>query len=98
MLFSAVDVDSAICLAQEEDQQEDAVELIYKLRHTENTADLLESTEYGLVRFLLRWNNTQLLFKVLNDPINYGIFMNEHTYCLAIDHMLKQENITGKHF
>jgi hypothetical protein len=83
-------------LAREEDQQEDVTELVYKLRHTENTADLLESTEYGIVRFLLKWNSTQLLFKILNDPINYGIFMNEHAFCLTIDHLLKQDNITGK--
>lgn len=83
-------------MAQEEDQVEDVTELVYKLRHTDNTADMLESTEYAFIRFLLKWNQTQILFKVLNDPINYGIFLNEHAYCFTISHLLKHDNITGK--
>lgn len=93
--FSAVDVDSAVCLADEEDQIKDIIDLIYRLRHTENTADLMGSTEYALFRFLIKWNDTTNLFKIMNDPINYGVFMNEHAYCLVIDHLLKRDNITG---
>jgi hypothetical protein len=95
-MFSAVDVDAAVCLADEEDQLSDIVELIYKLRHTDNTVDLLPSTEYALFRFLLEYNDTDALFKVLNDPINYGVFMNAHCYCLAIDYLFKNDNISGK--
>jgi len=92
---SAVDVEAAVCLANEEDQLEDIVELIYKLRHTENSADMLSSTEYAMYRLLLKFNDTQTLFKLINDPINYGVFMNEHCYCLAIDYFIKNDNIPG---
>ncbi|KAI6197595.1 Zinc finger, C2H2 type [Aphelenchoides besseyi] len=89
---SAVDVDAAACLAAEHDQIPDIVDLVYKLRHTENTADMLESTEYAVYRLLLKHGDLKILFKILNDPINYGIFMNEHCCCVAIDQMLKAEN------
>jgi hypothetical protein len=94
-IFSAVDVDAAVCLATEEDQKNDVLDLIYKLRHTENTADTLESTEYAIYRLLLKFDDTQTIFKLLNDPFNYGMFMNEHCYCLVLDHLIKAENITG---
>ena len=109
--FSAVDVDAAACLASEADQTEDLVDLIYKLRHTENTADMLASTEYALYRHLLQHDDYTTLFKILEDPvriviinfpskclslqINYGVFMNEHCYCLAIDSFLNADNIIG---
>ncbi|KAI6181891.1 hypothetical protein M3Y98_00878200 [Aphelenchoides besseyi] len=92
---SAVDVDAAACLAVEHDQITDIVDLMYKLRHTENTADMLESTEYAVYRLLLKHGDLNILFKMLNDPINYGIFMNEHCCCVAIDQMLKAENFVG---
>lgn len=94
--FSAVDVDAAVCLASEADQLPDIVELIYRLRHTENTADLLPSTEYTVYRLLLKHDNQELFYNLLNDPINYGVFMNEHAYCIAIDHFIKQDNFAGK--
>ncbi|TKR95081.1 hypothetical protein L596_009297 [Steinernema carpocapsae] len=92
---SAVDVDAAACGAQEKDQIEDIVDLIYKLRHCENTADFLESTEYAVVRTLLKHDAEEKLFEVLNDPINYGVFLNEHAACLAMDHFITKGNFAA---
>ncbi|KAK0422018.1 hypothetical protein QR680_007315 [Steinernema hermaphroditum] len=92
---SAVDVDAAACGAEEKDQIEDIVDLIYKLRHTENAADLLESTEYAVVRMLLKNDAVEKLFLVLNDPINYGIFLNEHSASLGMDYFLTKENFAA---
>uniref|UniRef100_A0AC34FZI2 Uncharacterized protein n=1 Tax=Panagrolaimus sp. ES5 TaxID=591445 RepID=A0AC34FZI2_9BILA len=89
---SAVDVDAATCLSEESDQLNDIVELVYKLRHTENAADLLPSTEYGLYRLFLKHNAHEELFKVLNDPINYGVFPNYHISALLLSHYIKAKN------
>lgn len=91
---SAIDVDAAVYIAEQKDQVDDVIELIYKLRHSENAADLLPSTEYALIRLLLRYNPS-FLFKLADDPINYGIFLNEHAACLAIDHFVKREDFGG---
>ncbi|KJH51588.1 zinc finger, C2H2 type [Dictyocaulus viviparus] len=92
--FSAIDVDASVYIAEQEDQVDDVIDIIYKLRHSKNAADLLPSTEYALIRLLLRYRPT-LLFRLANDPINHGIFMNEHAACLAIDHFIKQEDFGG---
>lgn len=69
--FSAVDVDAAVCAAEEKDQLADLVDLVYRLRHTENTADTLPSTEYALLRTILKHDATDLLFKIIADPVRY---------------------------
>ncbi|CAJ0594007.1 unnamed protein product [Cylicocyclus nassatus] len=91
---SAIDVDAAVCIAEQKDQVDDVIDLIYKLRHSENAADLPPSAEYALVRLLLRYDPS-FLFKLANDPINYGVFMNEHAACLAIDHFINAEDFGG---
>nr|CDJ83205.1 Ribosomal protein S27 domain containing protein [Haemonchus contortus] len=93
-IASAIDVDAAVCVAEQKDQVDDVVELLYKLRHSENAADLPPSAEYALIRLLLQ-HDPSFLFKLADDPINYGIFMNEHAACLAIDHFIKRNDFKG---
>ncbi|CAJ0572954.1 unnamed protein product, partial [Mesorhabditis spiculigera] len=88
---SAVDVDAAVCIAEHKDQVDDVTELVYKLRHSPSAADLLPSTEYALLRLLLKHQPDQV-FQLADDPINYGVFPNEHSACLLIDHFLEQGN------
>ncbi|KIH50468.1 hypothetical protein ANCDUO_19453, partial [Ancylostoma duodenale] len=73
---------------------DDVIDLVYKLRHSENAADLPESAEYALIRLLLRYDPS-FLFKLASDPINYGVFMNEHAACLAIDHFIEKKDFAG---
>ncbi|VDO98195.1 unnamed protein product [Heligmosomoides polygyrus] len=67
-LASAIDVDAAACVAEHKDQVDDVVELLYKLRHSENAADLRGSSEYALIRLLLR-HDPSFLFKLADDPV-----------------------------
>ncbi|EFO28359.2 hypothetical protein LOAG_00136 [Loa loa] len=93
-IASAVDVDAAVCIAEELDQLDDILKIIYKLRHIEMTGRMLPSTEYALVRLLLKHHKTDILLAVLTDPINYGVFLNEHSACLIIDNFLEADKIT----
>uniref|UniRef100_A0A0K0F881 Uncharacterized protein n=1 Tax=Strongyloides venezuelensis TaxID=75913 RepID=A0A0K0F881_STRVS len=92
---SAVDVDAAACGAEEKDQINDILDLIYKLRHTDNASDFLPSTEYATLRLLLKHDAIPEFFKVLNDPINYGIFPNEHMACLAMDYFISRDDFSS---
>nr|CRZ22257.1 Bm8371, isoform c [Brugia malayi] len=55
---------------------------------------MLPSTEYALIRLLLKHHKTDILLAILADPINYGIFLNEHSACLVIDSFLEAGKIT----
>lgn len=63
-------MDIATTLANEKDQTNDVIDLLYKLRHSENAGDLLRSTEYALFRLLLKHNDWDAIFKILNDPVS----------------------------
>ncbi|EGT57455.1 hypothetical protein CAEBREN_10755 [Caenorhabditis brenneri] len=89
---SAVDVDAAVCVAEQKDQVDDVIELLYKLRHSVKAAEKLESSEYALVRLLLKYQPETIL-TLANDPINYGVFLNPHLACIVIDHFIKTSNI-----
>ncbi|CAP36997.2 Protein CBG19712 [Caenorhabditis briggsae] len=89
---SAVDVDAAVCVAEQKDQVDDVIELLYKLRHSVKAAEKLESSEYALVRLLLKYQPETIL-TLANDPINYGVFLNPHLACIVIDHFIRTSNI-----
>ncbi|CAI5439522.1 unnamed protein product [Caenorhabditis angaria] len=91
---SAVDVDAAICVAEQKDQVDDTIELLYKLRHSVKAAEKADSSEYAIIRLLLKYQ-PDIIFTLANDSINYGVFLNEHSACLVIDHFLKTNNIQG---
>ncbi|VDN44953.1 unnamed protein product [Gongylonema pulchrum] len=82
-------------MAEEFDQVDDVLKIVYRLRHSESTCQMLPSTEYALVRLLLKHRAIDTLLAVLADPINYGIFLNEHSACLLIDHLLEDGKIAG---
>uniref|UniRef100_A0A0R3RQ66 Protein-serine/threonine phosphatase n=1 Tax=Elaeophora elaphi TaxID=1147741 RepID=A0A0R3RQ66_9BILA len=93
-MASPVDVDAAVCIAEELDQLDDVLKIVYKLRHIEMTGRMLPSTEYALIRLLLKHHKTDILLAILADPINYGIFLNEHSACLVIDNFLEADKFT----
>uniref|UniRef100_A0A914V235 Mitochondrial 28S ribosomal protein S27 n=1 Tax=Plectus sambesii TaxID=2011161 RepID=A0A914V235_9BILA len=90
---SAIDVDAAIVGADQLDQVDDVRDLVYKLRHTPLAADMFESTPYAIIRLFLKHNCTEQLLACFDDPINYGVFPNEHAACLLMDHFLRADNI-----
>ncbi|EGT57478.1 hypothetical protein CAEBREN_32307 [Caenorhabditis brenneri] len=83
---SAVDVDAAVCVAEQKDQVDDVIELLYKLRHSVKAAEKLESSEYALVRLLLKYQPETIL-TLANDPrspvLSHGWFnkKNWRTSC-----------------
>lgn len=71
---SPVDVDAAVCIAEELDQLDDVLKIVYKLRHSEMTGRMLPSTEYALIRLLLKHHKTDILLAVLADPVSNLLF------------------------
>ena len=68
--------------ADEKDQLTDVVDLIYRLRHTENAADMLPSTEYAAIRSALSHNSPEILLRFLNDPVRKFSTLCLTIYCL----------------
>jgi hypothetical protein len=71
------------------------VNFLYKFRHTDNAPEQLDSTGYAIIRLLLKYDETDLLFKILNDPVGteinnsrplrYVRSQRDHSYRLRAD-------------
>lgn len=68
---SAVDVDIAVCGATEKDQMNDIIDILYCLRHSQNAADALPSTEYAAIRYLLDRCSLDVLSNIAHDQVSF---------------------------
>ena len=95
---SALDVDIFAQAAQTPSECEQLEELLYKLRRTPHTIHSPASTNHAAVRALLLADQhpeggeqLQHIVKMLDDRINYGLFLDEYTAVLVLDTMIEKE-------
>jgi len=97
---SALDVDIFAQAAVTPSDCEQLEELMYKLRRTPHTAHSPPSTSHAAVRALLAaadhaegGEQVQHLVKMLDDRINYGLFLDDYTTVLLLDKMLEEGRV-----
>jgi len=86
---SAIDVDIFANNVSNDSQAEHMEELLYKLRRTPHTVHTPASTHHAAVRAMLDFGDPQNLVKMLDDRMNYGIFLDEFSSVLALDELLE---------
>jgi len=67
-------------------------ELLHQFRRTPQTWLTMESTHHAVVRACLAQNRTDNLMRMLDDPLNYGLFPDNYSLVLMLDKFLKDEN------
>jgi len=82
----------------EEENLEELEELIYRLRKSPSAADTLPSTGHAVIRTLCQLDKTDMLFRILNDRMNYGIFLDFYTANLLMDKFLVNGYYRGNVF
>jgi len=92
---SAVDVDIFANNVQNSIQAEHMEELLFKLRRTPHTLHTLESTHHAAVRAMLDYGETENLVKMLDDRMNYGVFLDEYSAVLTLDKLLESGDYHG---
>ena len=98
---SALDVDIFAQAAQTPSECEQLEELLYKLRRTPHTVHSPPSTNHAALRALLQAEQhpeggeeqLQHIVKMLDDRINYGLFLDDYTAVLVLDSMLEKEKL-----
>ena len=95
---SAIDVDIFAQAAESPGECEQLEELLYKLRRTPHTIHSPPSTNHAAVRALLAADShleggeqIQNIVKMLDDRINYGLFLDEYTAVLLLDALIEKE-------
>lgn len=62
--------------------------LFYRYRHSREAKNVLESMSHALIRALLDFGETERLLTVLRDKIHFGIFLDDYSANLLLNHFL----------
>lgn len=87
---SALDVDIYANNVKNETDAEHMEELLHKLRRTPHTVHTAPSTGHAAVRAMLDHGQVDHLLAMLDDRINYGLFLDNYTQVLALDTFLER--------
>jgi len=93
MKGSAVDVDIFANNVQSDTQAEHMEELLHKLRRTPHTVHTSDSTHHAAVRAMLDHGEVENLVKMLDDRLNYGVFLDEYSAILTLDKLLEMGDV-----
>lgn len=93
--MSAVDVDVYVNALKDEDYVDETLDLVHKLRLTADTVNTLDSTSHAVVRYLNTIGETERLQQVLDDRLNYGVFLDHYTANVLMDTYWKQKNFVA---
>jgi len=89
-----IDVDLFAVSAVTEQQLEDLQDVVHRLRRTPLTADTLPSTGHAVIRAFLAAPPARRarLLEMLDDRINYGLFLDHYTANMLMDAFLREGN------
>lgn len=90
--ISPVDVDIFANCVQDDNHTDELLDLVHKLRLSAESSNMLESTPHSLVRLLLNHKHYDKLLQVLDDRLNYGIFLDYYTANILLDTFWKNKD------
>ncbi|XP_071536654.1 uncharacterized protein [Panulirus ornatus] len=95
---NAIDVDLIINKIEPSNEGslvDEVEDLVHRLRRSPETVKTLPSTPHSVLRVLLEAGHTQVLLKILSDPLNYGVFPDYYTSNLLMDTFLEKKDYTA---
>ncbi|XP_046747902.1 28S ribosomal protein S27, mitochondrial-like [Diprion similis] len=93
---NAVDIDIfANAIRGDGEEIDELIDLLSKLRRTSETSQMLDSTQYAVVRSFMKANRIDGLLTVLHDRLNYGVFPDHCALNILIDSLVKSKDYTS---
>uniref|UniRef100_A0A1L8E094 Putative mitochondrial 28s ribosomal protein s27 n=1 Tax=Nyssomyia neivai TaxID=330878 RepID=A0A1L8E094_9DIPT len=92
--FSAIDIDICCNKFHDDTYIDEIFDILHKLRMSEETSNTLDSTHHAIVRNLTTLGKYQELLHILNDPLNYGIFLDTFSANLLLNALLEAKEFT----
>lgn len=75
---------------------DELIDITHKFRRCPNTVHALPSTGHAVIRTFLDFKETDTLMKLLDDRLNYGLFLDYYLSNLLMDTFIKERNYRGK--
>ncbi|XP_023016048.1 uncharacterized protein [Leptinotarsa decemlineata] len=93
--LSAVDVDIFANATNSDAFIDELLDIVHKLRLTADTGNTLNSTGHAVIRILLQYKKHDDLLNVLDDRLNYGLFLDYYTSNILMDSYWKSNDFTS---
>lgn len=90
-VISALDVDIFANALNEPVYLEELKDLLHKLRLSAETGSTLDSTHHATVRNYIEFDHTEELIDMLQDPLNFGVFLDDFTANILLDELIVSE-------
>lgn len=87
--ITAIDVD-IYCNKVSDKNIEEAMDLAFKLRKTEQASRMLDSTQHALVRLVA--DHPENLLTLLSHRLEYGVFPDSHAINMLLDKYIEEKN------
>lgn len=87
-VISAIDVDIFANAMKDSSYLEELKDLLHKLRLSAETGRTLESTHHATVRNFIEYGHIKQLVDILNDPLNFGLFLDDYTANILLDKLI----------
>lgn len=92
--ISAIDIDIFANSIRDASHLEELKDLLYKLRLSAETGNMLESTHHATVRNFISFGYIEELLHILKNPLGYGVFLDDFTANILLDELLTQKRFT----
>lgn len=92
--FSCIDIDICCNKLLDDTYMDELFDILHKLRMTMETSNTPDSTHHAVVRNLITMGKYEELLQILNDPLNYGIFLDTFSANLLLDTLTENQNFT----
>nr|CAG4646240.1 EOG090X05Q1 [Macrothrix elegans] len=89
---NAIDVDMFSTMITKEANLKELEDITHRFRRSPSTVHALPCTGHSVIRTFLEFNKTDTLMRLLDDRLNYGLFLDYYLSNLLMDTFLKQEN------
>ncbi|XP_075972841.1 uncharacterized protein LOC142974411 [Anticarsia gemmatalis] len=91
-VISAIDVDIFANAVKDSSHLEELKDLLYKLRLSAETGNMLESTRHATVRNYIEFGEIEELVGILKDPLNFGVFLDDYSANILLDKLITSSN------
>lgn len=93
--ISAVDVDIFANAVRDDSHVDELLDLVHKLRLSAEACNNLPSTEHAVIRILSANGHFDRLLQVLDNRLNYGVFLDDYTANLLFDIFWEKKDYTS---
>lgn len=87
---SGIDIELFVNAATDDSHLDEIEDVLHKLRLSPEATSLLASTQHAFIRLMLAYNSVDELIRILDDRLNYGIFMDDYCCILLMNKLLKE--------